>query len=93
MGNSLPGCLLTVSRLWVGLGVDLGGQKIYLGRYDIITSCPPFSAFKRGQDGMDWDGVLWMMCSINRTSSLLDWALIFVVGPVGHSNLHAKKYI
>ena len=82
--NSIPGCLLTVSCLLRALGADWGGEKIYLGSYDLITPYRPFSACQRGRDRMDCIGGLWMTCSINRTMSILAAGCPFLLlGPLG----------
>ena len=71
-----------------GLGADLGGQKIYLGRYDIITSYAPLSACEWGRDGMDWVGSLWMTSSIIRSiirtlSTMAVGCSFSLLGPLG----------
>ncbi len=69
-----------------GMGADLGGEKINLGSYDIITPYGPFSACERGRDGMDWLGSLWMTLSINRMSLVLavgcSFSLLCALGAV-----------
>src|SRR6266567_1445946 len=62
------GCLLTVSMC---RGAILGGEKMYLGRYNVITPYPPFSACQWGRDGMDCIRGLWMTCAINKFSSII----------------------
>jgi hypothetical protein len=74
-GKQHSGCLLTVFLQLGGMGVDLGGEILYLGSYKLITPNPPFSAPQWGRDGMDWLGALWMtfelLCSIFRTLSII----------------------
>ena len=42
-----------------------GREKIYLGRGELIIIITSICSPQRGRDGMDWVGVVWMMCSIN----------------------------
>src|SRR6266567_349631 len=70
------GCLLTVSMC---RGAILGGKKMYLGRYDVITPYPPFSACQRGQDRMDCIRGLWMTRAINKFSSTMAVGHLFLL--------------
>jgi hypothetical protein len=54
------GCLLAVFWQLGGMGADLGGEILYLARFELITPNPPFSAPQWGRDGMDWLGGVWM---------------------------------
>jgi len=42
-----------------------GGEKIYLGRGELIIIITSICTPERGRDGMDCIGVVWMTCSIN----------------------------
>ena len=48
-----------------------GGEKIYLGRGELIIFITSICAPQRGRDGMDCIGVGWMTQSINRSGHQL----------------------
>ena len=58
--TAFPRCPLTVLHFWAHWGAHWGGEKIYLGRYDLTTPCPPFFPCQQGWDGMDARMCIWM---------------------------------
>jgi hypothetical protein len=76
----------------------LGGEKIYLGRGQLIIIITPICAPQRERDGMDRVGVVWMTCSINRSCHQLGtcWRsnmLLGFLGLVFHSkNKYYSRY-
>jgi hypothetical protein len=64
--------LQALPRCWVHLAGVSGGVKSYSGFIIIIKIYPALSATVGGQDGMDCSRHLWMTCSINSTSCIID---------------------
>ena len=72
-----------------------GGEKVYLGRGELIIIITSICAPQRGRDGMDWVGVVWMTCSINSSRHQLGacWRSNMPLGLLG-SVFHSKnKYL
>jgi hypothetical protein len=97
-GKQHFGCLLAVFLQLGGMGADLGREILYLGSPNLITSNAAFSACKRGRDGMDWLGAVWMtfqlLCSIISTSSTIAVGGSFsLLGPLGTVFSLAKVYL
>jgi hypothetical protein len=75
-----------------------GGEKLYLGRGELIIIITSICAPQRGRDGMDCIGVIWMTCSTNRTCHQLGayWRsnmLLGLPGLVVHSeNKYLSRY-
>ena len=66
--------------------MDWGGGKIYLGRGELIIFITPICAHQRGQNRMDYVGVVWMTCSINSSHHQLGaLALKYATGLAGLS--------
>ena len=61
--TAILGCTLAVGQVrgWFGVGK----KYVYLGSRGLIIIITSICAPEWGQDGMDWVGVVWMMCSIN----------------------------
>ena len=49
-----------LTRCWVQLAGDLGGEKTYLGSIIVIKIYPALSLAIGRRDGMDGSGVDWM---------------------------------
>ena len=61
-----------------------GGEKVYLGRGELIIIITSICAPQRGRDGMDCVGVVWMTCSINSSRHQLGaLALKYAAGRAG----------